>query len=215
MIELEALGILFDLDGVLVDSGAAVERHWRAFAARIDIAPETMLRAAHGRRSFDVIADLVAPERHLEEARWFEDLEVDDVEGVAALPGATELLAALPPHRWAIVTSCGARLATARLIAAGLEAPANLISADDVTAGKPDPDGYRQGMRALAVDPGRTIVFEDAPAGILAGRAAGATVIGVATSHSQSELGGDHVVRDLASVTVAEQPGSVVLRLTD
>lgn len=173
MLELSPAGVLFDLDGVLVDSASAVERHWHAFAARRGLQVDHVATAAHGRRSADVIAALVPAGQADAETAWFEALEISDTDDVVALPGAVEVLAQLPTTSWGIVTSCGRDLAVARLDASGLPIPRILISADDVAAGKPDPQGYLLGSGALGVPAARVVVFEDAPAGAAAGRAAG------------------------------------------
>ena len=160
------------------------------------------MERAHGRRSLDVIRDLVPAGELNTEASWFENLEVEDTEGVVALPGATALTMALPKDRWAVVTSCGLRLARARLAAAGLDDPPILIGSEDVSAGKPDPHGYRLGLAALGVRGSRTVVFEDAPSGLEAGRRAGARTVGVATTFPAGELSADWIVADLSSVTL-------------
>ena len=207
-------GVLFDLDGVLADSTAAVERHWRQFADRAGLAVADVLRGAHGSRSVDVIADLVPAPDVEAHTRWFDELEIDDVAGCIALPGAVELLADLPPPRWAIVTSCGHDLALARLRAAGLPEPRHLVSGDQVTAGKPDPQGYLLGAATLDASPADVVVFEDAPAGAEAGRRAGATVVALTTTHRRDDVAADHHVADLRAVTVVGAVASFVeLRL--
>lgn len=214
MHQLSPGGLLFDLDGVLADSTAAVQRHWRAFAERRGLVPEDVLDIAHGRRSTEVIADLVSAGEAAEEAAWFEALEVADTSDVVALPGAAELLEKLPAHVWTVVTSCGRDLAAARLAASGLPSPIALISGDDVTRGKPDPQGYLLGLAALRVEATKVVVFEDAPAGVAAGRAAGATVVGLTTTHAGHQLDASHLVGDLRSVELLLGPGGApMLRL--
>lgn len=138
-----------------------------------------------------------------------EQLEVDDVAGgVVLLPGTAELLAQLPADRWAVVTSATRRLAEARLEEAGIR-PKMLIAADDITRGKPDPEPYLLGATRLGVDPARCVVFEDAPAGLTAGRAAGMRTVALATTHQRSELLADVVVRDLSAVSVQARDGGV------
>jgi sugar-phosphatase len=180
-------GLLCDLDGVLVDSGDAVERIWREWAAEQGIDPVLVERASHGVPSREVIAR-VAP--HLDPER--ESVRVEALHaatGGVALPGAAELLRD-PPRPLAVVTSGSAPLVRARLASAGLPQPAALVTADDVAHGKPAPDPYLAGAAALGVDPAACLVFEDAPAGIEAGRAAGATVWAVTTTHTAEELAG-------------------------
>jgi len=179
--------ILSDLDGVLVDSAIAIEACWGAWARSHGIDPAMLHGRIHGVRSTEVIRG-VAP--HLDtpaEAAAVEDLVLN---GPAAelLPGATELLSGAAALPVAIVTSCPAPLADRRLRDAGLPAPRVLVTADRVGAGKPDPEGYRLAATELGVDAEACVVFEDAPAGIAAGRAAGATVIGITTTHAADEL---------------------------
>jgi sugar-phosphatase len=177
---LSCAAILFDLDGVLVDSRLAVERAWRGWATARGLDAERIVGLLHGRRAIDVVR-LVAP--HLDaaaEKRTLIARELDDTDGVVAAPGAARLVATLPPAAWAIVTSGTRAIATARLERARLPIPDVLITADDVIDGKPHPEGYLRAAALRRVPPARCIVVEDAPAGVAAGRAADMTVIGVA-----------------------------------
>jgi sugar-phosphatase len=200
-------GFLFDLDGVLVDSRAAVERHWRVFAGWFDLPAEAVLAGAHGRRSRDVIARMLGA-RHVDEAlERFEALEVEDVDGVVGLPGAAALLESLPPTSWALVTSASSALARSRLRAASLPGPAATISAEDVTEGKPDPAGFALGAARLGAQPTRCAGFEDSPPGLVASLGAGLVTIALTTTHTRDELTAaagrlDLVVADLSAVTV-------------
>jgi mannitol-1-/sugar-/sorbitol-6-phosphatase len=188
-------GLLCDLDGVLVDSGDAVERIWRAWAGERGIDPGLVARASHGVPSRAVIAR-VAPELDPDA----EGARVDArhaATGGAALPGAAALLSA-PSLPLAVVTSCTAELARARLRAAGLPEPPALVTAEAVARGKPSPDPYLAGAAALGLDARDCLVVEDAPAGVAAGRAAGATVWAVTTTHAAGELdGAERVAADL------------------
>jgi mannitol-1-/sugar-/sorbitol-6-phosphatase len=186
--------ILFDIDGTLVDSTAAVERSWRTWAGRRGLDAEAILRICHGRRSEDTIALLLPPAQCPAGVAELEQLETTDLDDVIALPATQTLLKRLPDDRWAAVTSGSRALMRARLSAAGLPVPKVLISAEDVSAGKPDPQGYLRAAAALGYDVTRCLVVEDAPAGIEAGRAAGAQVLAVATSHDESELTSAHAV---------------------
>jgi len=195
-------GLLFDMDGTLVDSTAVVERTWRSFAARHGIAAEQILAVSHGRRTEETVAafapqgvDIAA------EARRVIAEEVDDTEGIVAIPGAARLLAGLSGDSWALVTSAGRRLAEARMRAAGLPLPAVVISADDVTVGKPSPEGYLAAAKRLGVPPESTIVFEDAEAGVRAALAAGAATVVVGTADCPATEGLDRVP-DLRGVRV-------------
>jgi mannitol-1-/sugar-/sorbitol-6-phosphatase len=182
--QLKFHAVLFDLDGVLVDSSAEVERAWRQWASERDLDPDEVLQSSHGRRSADHIR-LVAP--HLEwnaEAALLERSEVETANTVRALPGAVVLYQSVPSARRAVVTSGSRPLAIARLQGAGFPRPHVLVTADDVSAGKPDPEGYLQAAHRLGTAPAKTLVIEDAPAGIAAGKAAGTAVLAVTTTHS-------------------------------
>jgi mannitol-1-/sugar-/sorbitol-6-phosphatase len=182
--------VLSDLDGVLVDSGAEVERVWREWAVEQGLDPDDVGPASHGVPGRQVI-ERVAP--HLDAVRESERVDrLHAATGGVALPGAAELLASVSPL--AVVTSCSPPLAAARFAAAGLEPPAVLITADLTPRGKPHPDPYLAAARALGVDPRECLVIEDAPAGIAAARAAGATVWAVETTHHVSDLSGASLV---------------------
>jgi len=184
--------VLADMDGVLVDSGAAIARAWRRFAARHHLDPEVVLAATHGRPTIDVIRT-VAPCLDAErEAAAVEREQIEDVDGVQALPGARELVESAPAGRFAVVTSASRRLAEARLRAAGLPIPDVLVTADEVEHGKPHPASYLHAARILGVPPAHSVVLEDAPAGVDAGVAAGMTVIAVLTTNPESALGRAH-----------------------
>jgi sugar-phosphatase len=191
--------VLVDLDGTLVDSTAPVRRAWRAFAGRHGLDGDEVLRFAHGRPSRETIRLLAPDADHDAEAAAVEHAEVNDTDQVFALPGASQLLATDRPL--AIVTSCSTALAGARLRAAALTLPRVLISSDGLERGKPDPSCFLIGAMRLGADPRRCVVLEDAPAGILAGRAAGATVIALRTTHADHELRDAHAIADdLASL---------------
>ena len=180
--------ILFDLDGVLVDSTACVERHWRMWAQRHGLDAEYVLADSHGRRTIDTIR-AVAPELATEdEAAQLEQAGALDTVGIVATPGAAELLAALQSVPWAVVTSGSLLMATTRLRFTELPFPQVLITADDVDQGKPAPEGYLKAANLLGISPQDCVVIEDAPPGIEAGRAAQATVIGVATTYPPTAL---------------------------
>jgi sugar-phosphatase len=196
-----ARALLVDLDGTLIDSGAAVRRAWSRFAVRHDLDPETVTRVAQGRPSRETIRTLLPghPDLEGEIARLDAD-EIGDVEGVVALPGAHDLLTRAD-RPLAIVTSCTLALARARLSATGLPEPEVLVTADLVTRGKPHPEPFLLGAERLAVAPGDCVVLEDAPAGIAAGRAAGATVIALRTTHADEDLrDADAVAESLAAL---------------
>jgi sugar-phosphatase len=185
--------LLIDLDGTLVDSTAPVTRAWSAFADRHRLDRYHVLRYAQGRPSRETVAAFVAPDQRAEEAAAVEHAEIHDTDGVTALPGAHAILRS--GRRLAIVTSCSTALATARLTAARLPVPELLISSDGLTHGKPDPECFLLAAQRLGIPPSRCLVLEDAPAGIAAGRAAGAKVLALRTTHP------DHELRDADAVT--------------
>ncbi|HEY3943812.1 MAG TPA: HAD-IA family hydrolase [Solirubrobacteraceae bacterium] len=186
---------LVDLDGVLVDSLGAAIRSWTWWASLHGLDPGPFIRA-HGRPSREAIAELAPALDADAEAALVEEREIGDTD-VVALPGATAMLAAARPV--AIVTSGGRRLAEARLRAAGLQRPEVLVSVDSISRGKPDPEPYLYGAQRLQISPSRCTVFEDAPAGVAAGKAAGMRVVALTTTVGAEELAGaDRIVRDLA-----------------
>ncbi|HNV73334.1 MAG TPA: HAD-IA family hydrolase [Gemmatimonadaceae bacterium] len=206
---LKCHGFLFDMDGVLVDSRAVVERTWQRWAERRGFDADAIVPIAHGRRASDTLRD-IAP--HLDiaaETAWIDEVERNDLEGVVAMPGAAALLAHLPGLAWAIVTSCSDALARARLAACGLPIPRVLIAAERIGAGKPAPDGYLAGARALGIAPAECVVFEDAPPGIQAGLVAGARVVGLATTYPAERLtDATRIVRDLTEVRIGRDHGA-------
>jgi len=192
--------VLSDLDGVLVDTGSEVERVWREWAVSQALDPEEIARASHGVPAFHVIT-AVAP--HLDAAAEAERVDrIHAQSGGVALPGAAELLDAVSPL--AVVTACSPPLAAARFRAAGLAAPAVLITSHDTERGKPHPDPYLAAAAALGVEPATCLVIEDAPAGVAAGKAAGMTVWAVTTTHAADELAAaDVVFADVAALLPA------------
>lgn len=206
--------ILFDLDGVLVDSIPSVERAWRKFAARHKLDPTTVLEAAHGHRSIETVR-LLMPELDADvENQIVEQDEIDDAEGLMATEGAAELFSILPPERWTIVTSGTRALATARLHAAGLPVPKHLVAADEVVNGKPHPEPYIKGASALGFPPAACLVFEDAPTGIRSAQAAGAKVIGVAGTYAAPQLdSAEGLVGSLAHVSVEINKDGLTVRI--
>jgi sugar-phosphatase len=178
--ELVVGAVLFDMDGTLVDSRPAVERVWRGFADRFDLDPDRVVEEAHGVRMIDTIRKLApAGSDVLELDREFAELELGDTDGVVAIAGAAAFLSALDGLPVALVTSASRALAESRMRAAGLVLPAIVVTAQDVTRGKPNPDPYLEGARRLGIAPGTAVVFEDVPAGVASGLAAGATVVAI------------------------------------
>ncbi|KEF07036.1 MULTISPECIES: HAD family hydrolase [Streptomyces] len=205
--KISAAALLFDNDGTLVSSLDSVHRCWARWAEEYGIAADDFARVElHGRPAAEIIGDLLPAARVPEALARIEQLEYEDVPGgTHPLPGTHALLAGLPPERWAVVTSATARLAEARLAEAGIH-PKTLIAADDITRGKPDPEPFLLAARRLGVDPARCVVFEDAPAGLASGRAAGMTTVALTTTHRADELAADVVVEDLSAVSVQATP---------
>ena len=188
MTELGCDAVLFDLDGVLVDSTACVERHWRRWAAEHDLDADEIMRVAHGRPTVETIR-LVAPHLAAEgEAARLDAGEAFDTDGVVKIEGAAQLVRSLPTDAWAVATSGTKDTAMTRLTHTGLPVPSVLVTADDVKHGKPNPEAYLLAAAKLDVRPDRCVVVEDAPAGIKAGRSAGMRVVAVAMTHSRAEL---------------------------
>jgi sugar-phosphatase len=197
--------LLVDLDGTLVDSTAPVRRVWAAFAKRHGLDWDEVHSFAQGRPSRETIRLLAPDADHDAEAAAIELAEVHDTTDVFALPGAAQLLASERPL--GVVTSCSSALAVARLRAAALPIPPVLVSSDGLERGKPDPACFLIAARRLGADPRRCVVLEDAPAGIAAGRAAGATVIALRTTHADDELRDAHAIADdLASLASFRLP---------
>ncbi|MFF7644628.1 HAD-IA family hydrolase [Streptomyces canus] len=201
--KIQAEALLFDNDGTLVSSLESVHRCWTRWAAEFGITAEAFAQVElHGRPAVEIAADLLPADVVPRALARIEQLEVEDVPngGVHLLPGTAAFLDSLPADRWAVVTSATRRLAEARLEAVGI-LPKTLVAADDVTRGKPDPEPYLLAARELGVDPSRCVVFEDAPAGLRAGRAAGMTTVALTTTHLAHELDADLVVENLSALS--------------
>ncbi|MEE1929111.1 HAD-IA family hydrolase [Streptomyces sp. TRM 70351] len=198
-----AQALLFDNDGTLISSLASVERCWRRWCEEYGVGAREFARAGlHGRPAADIIADLLPAGQVPAALARIEHLEIADVAGgVEPLPGAVRLTGVLPPERWAVVTSATRALGEARLRAAGI-APPLVVAADDVVRGKPDPEPFRAAAAKLGVDPAHCVVFEDAPVGLTAARAAGMRTVALTTTHARAELSADAVVPDLSAVSV-------------
>ncbi|WP_437205149.1 HAD-IA family hydrolase [Planctomicrobium sp. SH664] len=210
--ELTCAAILFDLDGVLVDSNTIVERHWRLWAERRGLPIDEILAVHHGRPTVETVRQFAPEIDAVAEARAKERVEADDTDGLTIYAGAFRLLTSLPRECWAIATSGTRRTATIRLQHVGLPIPDIFVTADDIQRGKPAPDPYLLAARGLGVPPGQCIVIEDAPAGIESGKAAGARVVAVASTSSRQALAGaDAVVARLDDLQLAVKDGKLVL----
>jgi mannitol-1-/sugar-/sorbitol-6-phosphatase len=208
-------GLLIDMDGVLVDSTAAIARVWARWAARYNMDPVYVTAFAHGRTSRASIKDLLpndSPELHDEEDRWMLRAEIEDVADVVALPGARELLAAVPSSQRVVVTSAARNLAEVRLRAAGLwDLIHHLVTSSDIQNGKPHPEPYRKGAAALQLPPADCVVIEDAASGTRAGKSASARVLAIRTTSTDEELlaaGADWIANDCASLRCTLTSGS-------
>jgi len=202
------------MDGVLVDSRAAIDRVRRRWAKRCGLDDEAVVRLPHGQKTRDIVATL-APHLDLEEeVAWLDADEEGDLEGIDPIGGAARLLEELAPDEWAVVTSSGGALARRRLAAARLPLPVTLISGDMVARGKPAPEGYLRAAQRLGRRSDECVVLEDAPAGIDAGLAAGMRVIGVATTYPGSHLTGcTAIVPELSAISVRRDDAGFVLVL--
>ena len=211
MTQLAVSGLLFDLDGTLIDSTASVERNWRRLADGIGMPWPDIEPWIHGTPVRQVLRRLLPDMPDDEVQHWHEFMvegESTDTGDVMALPGAVRALDQLPTHRWAIVTSGGTRLARARIRAAGLPLPRHLVTADDVPLGKPDPAPYLRGAEVLGFAPARCLAFEDASPGVASAKAAGVPVIGIGT-HGRDL--GIPTVKNLAAVEFsADRTGVIV-----
>lgn len=202
--------VLFDMDGTLVDSTPAVERSWTTWGIEYGLT-RSALEAGHGQPASQLVRTVLGDDRVEEGLLRIAQLELEDVHDITILPGAAELLAALPADRVAIVTSATRPLATARLAAAGLSAPAVVVTFDDVSKGKPDPEPFLTGAARLGIDPARCLVVEDAPAGLAAARAAGCLTLAVTTTATRAQLDADLVVDSLAEVSLVSGPNGFTL----
>jgi sugar-phosphatase len=213
-ITLEARAVLLDMDGTLVDSTAVVERLWLEWTEKQGLDPDAVLALVHGRQATNSMAVLL-PDRPVEinqaESREMLARETAETDGVVEIPGAAALLRALKDAPHALVTSADLGLARARMTAAGLDVPEIAVTADDVRASKPDPEGFLRAAEILGITPADCVVFEDSHAGIQAARAAGMRVIGVgdaAVAHDPT-----HAVADLRQVSATRTGDGILLTI--
>lgn len=211
---LHARALLFDFDGVLVDSVAAVERAWGQWAGEHGLDAAEVVAQAHGVRTVETVRALTPHLDAAGEAARIETREVAYADQVSAYPGAAELLSGLPDASWAIVTSGTRRLASARLHAIGLPVPSVFVTADDVTSGKPAPDPYLLAAEHLGVAPAECVVIEDSPAGVIAGRNAGMRVVAVTTTHEAGQFADPTVMVDSVAALRATGDGDGRVRIS-
>ena len=216
MIVTRCSALLFDLDGVLIDSTPAVARVWTRWAVEHGFDPETVVHKAHGRPSRITIRELLPNADIDREDREVERREMEDLDGVVLLPGAGQLLNSLPPERWTIATSCTRALAEVRLRAAGLPIPKTMITASDVRIGKPDPEPYLKAAAKLGFAASDCVVVEDAASGVRAGKAAGTRVIAFLTTMIRRDLedaGADWIVQNCADIAASNHGDGLQLSL--
>ncbi|MGO9323474.1 MAG: HAD-IA family hydrolase [Terracidiphilus sp.] len=214
-VSISCKAILFDMDGILISSIGSVERSWTQWAILRGVDPALARVTAHGRRAVEAIAKLRPDLDSNAELKVIENLEIADNEGLTILPGVLELLAALPANRWTVVTSATERLTRIRLALGGIPVPEELVTADQVTRGKPHPEPFLAGAALLGVAPTDCLVLEDSSSGAEAGRAAGCTVVATTFSHPAESLNAAHyLVRDLTGIRVECLGDQIVLILT-
>jgi mannitol-1-/sugar-/sorbitol-6-phosphatase len=216
MSQIGCSALLFDMDGVLIDSTPAVSRVWRRWAVEHHFNPEEVVARAHGRPSLTTVREYLPHADAVAENRLVERAEIEDLEGVVPLPGSRELLQSLPPDRWTIVTSSTRPLAEVRLRAAGLAIPRKLITSSDVVNGKPHPEPYEKAAALLGFPISDCIVVEDVPAGIRAGKSAGARVMAFTTTCKVVDLiaaGADWVLQSCVDISLLSTDGELKLNL--
>ena len=220
MTQILCSGLLIDMDGVLVDSTAAIARVWTRWAARHNLDPTYVINFSHGRMSPDSVRELLhdaSPEVQHEEALWMERGEIEDIADVVALPGARAILEAVPASRRCVVTSSTRPLAEVRLRVTGLwDLVTHIVTASDVRRGKPDPEPYQKGAALLQLPPAHCVVIEDAASGTRAAKTAGARVLGLRTTSDDAAFlaaGADWIANDCASLRCIVSPGAGQLLL--
>ena len=217
-VEIAVAGLLFNMDGVLVQSTDGDERCWTRWAAHHGFTATFELHRTHGRRAADTIREY-CPEL---DARGLADhlvqldsFAAEELDGVVAYPGVVALLASIPSYRWTVVTSASESMMRSRLAAAGITAPRQAVGGDTVRFGKPNAEGYLRGAAILTRQPQECLVIEDAPAGIRAGKAAGCSVLAVASSHRPEELQeADWIVASIDRIHVEIHPETAALNLS-
>jgi sugar-phosphatase len=207
MAKIQCSALLFDMDGVLIDSTPTVARVWRRFALEHGLDPEEVVRRAHGRPSIATVRDYFPTSDYEQMGRELERQEIEDLDGVVALPGSLDLLRNLPAARWTVVTSATGALAEVRLRTAGLPIPHRIVTADDIANGKPHPEPYLKAAAILGLPASECVVVEDVPAGIRSGQTAGAKVIAFPTTVPRSELisaGADWILNNCGDIRVID-----------
>ena len=202
--------VIFDMDGTLIDSTPAVERSWVVWAQHYGVSAEDLAHS-HGMPSASIVAKLIPEPDRAAAKQFIDDLEVADTDDIVPLPGAVEALSALDDDRRAIATSCHRSLMEARVAASGIPRPAVIVTVDDVTRGKPNPDPFLLAAQRLGLDPSRCLVVEDAPSGLTGARAAGCATLSVVTTTAREHLHADAIVTDLSQVMLVQTEAGVRL----
>lgn len=216
MTRIECCALLFDMDGVLIDSTPAVARVWHRWASEHALNPLEVVTRAHGRPSLDTVREYLPSADHELENREIERREMEDLDGIVLLPGARKLLNSIPSDKWTIVTSSTRPLAEVRLRAAGLPIPKHIVTSNDVQNGKPHPEPFLKAADVLRCAADKCIVVEDAPAGVRAGKAAGSRVIAFRTTAKDEDLrraGADWIVDNCGDISALVENGRLFLIL--
>lgn len=203
--------VIFDMDGTLVDSTAAIIRSWTTWAIEFGVTAEE-LAGSHGLPSADVVRRVLPESQQEKGIARIDELELADVDDIVVLPGAAEALQALATARTAIATSASRPLAKARIAAAGVVPPTVTVTIDDVVRGKPEPDPFLEAARRLGVEPAECLVVEDAPMGLRAARDAGCATLALLTTTPAAKLDADAIVPDLSAVRFVPNGEAVTLR---
>lgn len=213
---IQCKAIIFDVDGVLIDSTAVVERHWFRFARKHGLDPERVILTAHGRPTVEAMRLLTPHLNVTEEAEQLVRRAAHDKEGLKQMDGVKTLIDSLPEGVWAVATSGSRETASFRLKFAGIPLPGVLVTSDDVDRGKPDPEAYLQASQKLGIPPDKCIVFEDSPAGIAAGREAGMRVIAVTTTHRLADVrDANFITQDLSHIRVIPDNKDLAVRIAE
>jgi mannitol-1-/sugar-/sorbitol-6-phosphatase len=200
-------GLLFDMDGVLISSLGSVERSWKKWGEMHGVDGETAIKVAHGQRAIETVRLLRPDMDENVGLKIIEEIEIADTEGLEILGGVRRLLDTIPQKYWTIVTSATEALARVRLAHAGIRVPANIITANMVTNGKPHPEPYARGAELLGLRPEECVVLEDSASGAKSGHAAGCRVLATLFSHSVEALAAaDWIVPSLEDLSVTVLP---------
>lgn len=206
--------ILFDLDGVLVDSAECVERAWRSWSAQHGLNAEDVIAIAHGRRTIETVRAVAPNLDVLNEVAALELREGMTSEGIYEIEGARPLIARLPTDRWAVVTSGTRAIASFRLNLVEIPIPEVMVCADEISHGKPHPEGYLTAASRLGFEPNDCVVIEDTPPGIEAAHAGGMRVIAVASTYPREALlDADAIVGRLADLEISVGAGVIQIEI--